>query len=83
MNGIGFLTLYRHEFLHRSDSIGDGGYVVWHLAVSLLGTWIATYFLTFKGTSLLAKVHTCLSYCTNKCALHMEYFFCNHMYISI
>ncbi|XP_052773213.1 sodium- and chloride-dependent neutral and basic amino acid transporter B(0+)-like [Mya arenaria] len=48
---------YFHEdFLQRSEHIGQGGYVVWYIAICLLATWTATCLLTFKGTALLSKI---------------------------
>ena len=50
---------FSEDFLQKSDHIGEGGYVLWYIALCLLATWVAIYFLIFKGTSLLGKVRIC------------------------
>lgn len=48
---------YFHEdFLQKSEHIGEGGYIVWYIALCLVVTWCAIYLLTFRGTALLSKI---------------------------
>lgn len=48
---------YFHEdFLQKTEHIGEGGYIVWYIAICLIATWVAIYFLTFRGTALIAKI---------------------------
>ena len=47
---------FSEDFLQRTDHIAEGGFVLWYIALCLLATWVAIYFLTFKGTSMLGKV---------------------------
>ncbi|KAL4231711.1 hypothetical protein ACF0H5_009287 [Mactra antiquata] len=44
------------DFLQKSEHIGEGGYIVWYIALCLIATWLAVYFLTFKGTALISKI---------------------------
>ncbi|XP_060076937.1 sodium-dependent neutral amino acid transporter B(0)AT1-like [Ylistrum balloti] len=48
--------LFHERFLQRSQHIGQGGHVVWYIALCLLATWTVTYLMTFKGFQGLGKI---------------------------
>ncbi|OWF55038.1 sodium- and chloride-dependent transporter XTRP3-like [Mizuhopecten yessoensis] len=52
-----YASIHFHQgFLQRSQHIGQGGHVVWYIALCLLATWMVTYLMTFKGFQGLGKI---------------------------
>ncbi|KAL5015977.1 hypothetical protein ScPMuIL_005566 [Solemya velum] len=48
---------YFHEdFLQLSSHVGESGTILWYVLLTLLTTWVATYFLTYRGPSGLGKI---------------------------
>ncbi|XP_064630502.1 sodium-dependent proline transporter-like [Lineus longissimus] len=47
---------FTDNFLHRSASVGELGSIPWYLALSLLGAWILTCLLVFKGAKFFGTV---------------------------